>query len=100
MMEINPNTTVGEIIRHNFSTARIFEANNIDFCCGGNISLEEVAAKEGFDTGHLMVELNALIHKGDRECDFTESLSRTGLCDHIVKKHHSYVNEAMPFLLQ
>jgi regulator of cell morphogenesis and NO signaling len=100
MMEIKTNTKVGEIVRHNFSTARIFEANNIDFCCGGNISLSEAAEKEGIDTGNLMQELNAAMKKEDQESNFIESLSLAGLCDYIVKTHHSYVNEAMPFLQQ
>jgi regulator of cell morphogenesis and NO signaling len=100
MMEINLNTTVGEIVRRNFSTARIFEANNIDFCCGGNISLKEAAIKEGVDTDNLMVELNTAMQKEDQESGFIESLSLTGLCDYIVKTHHSYVNNTMPFLMQ
>lgn len=99
-MEITTNTTVGEIVRFNFSTARIFEANNIDFCCGGNISLKEAAEKKGVDTGDLMVELNAAMQKEDQESGFIESLSLAGLCDYIVRTHHSYVNETMPFLLQ
>lgn len=99
-MDIKLNTTIGEIVRRNFSTARIFEANNIDFCCGGNLSLEAAAEKEGVDAGNLMVELNAVMQKEDPESSFIESLSLTGLCDYIVKTHHSYVNEAMPFLLQ
>ncbi len=97
-MEINPNTMIGEIVRQNFSTARIFELNNIDFCCGGNISLSEATEKQGIDTGTLLSELQAAMQKEDKESHFIESLSMTGLCDYIVKTHHSYVNEAMPFL--
>jgi regulator of cell morphogenesis and NO signaling len=47
-----------------------------------------------------MAELNASLQKEDQHSGFIESLSLTGLCDYIVKTHHSYVNEAMPFLLQ
>jgi regulator of cell morphogenesis and NO signaling len=91
---------VGEIVRHNFSTARIFEANNIDFCCGGNISLSEAAEKEGINTDKLLTELNVAMQKEDPDSHFIESLSLTGLCDYIIKTHHSYVNEAIPFLQQ
>jgi regulator of cell morphogenesis and NO signaling len=99
-MEINLNTKVGEIVRHNFSTARVFEAQKIDFCCGGNISLEEAAKKEGVDTGTLLAEINAVLHREDKDSKFIESLSMQGLCDHIVATHHTYVTDAMPFLLQ
>ncbi len=64
MMEIKTNTKVGEIVRHNFSTARIFEANNIDFCCGGNISLDEAAEKEGIDTSNLLIRTKCCNAKG------------------------------------
>ena len=97
-MEINTKTKVGEIVRQNFSTARIFEAKNIDFCCGGNISLAVAAEKEGVDTGKLLAELNSALQKKDKDSDYIESLSLAGLCDYIVKNHHTYVNDAMPFL--
>lgn len=99
-MEIKTNTMVGEIVRHNFSTARIFEANNIDFCCGGNISLSEAAEKEGINTNKLLTELNSAMQKEDNDSNFIESLSLAGLCDYIINTHHTYVNEALPFLLQ
>ena len=94
-MEIKTNTMVGEIVRHNFSTARIFEANNIDFCCGGNISLSEAAEKEGINTNKLLTELNVAMQKEDKDSRFIESLSLAGLCDYIVKTHHTYVNEVV-----
>ncbi|MDF1576647.1 MAG: iron-sulfur cluster repair di-iron protein [Bacteroidales bacterium] len=99
-MDINLNTKVGEIVRRNFSTARIFEAQKIDFCCGGNISLELAAKKEGVDTNILLAELNAVLQKKDKDSELIESLSMKGLIDHILVTHHTYVTEAMPFLLQ
>jgi regulator of cell morphogenesis and NO signaling len=99
-MEITLNTKVGEIVRFNFSTARVFEAQKIDFCCGGNISLDEAAKKEGVDTGTLLAELNTVLHREDKDSKFIESLSMKGLCDHIMATHHTYVTDAMPFLLQ
>jgi regulator of cell morphogenesis and NO signaling len=99
-MEINQNTKVGEIVRHNFSTARIFEAKNIDFCCGGDISLDEAAEKKGIDTGILLSEINTMLLEEDEDSKFIESLTLTGLSDYIMKHHHAYVSETIPFLLQ
>ncbi len=99
-MKITLDTKVGEIVRTNFSTARIFEAHNIDFCCGGNISLNDAAKKEGINTSKLVVELNTALQKKDKDSDIIESLSLAGLCDHIVSTHHTYINEAIPFLQQ
>jgi regulator of cell morphogenesis and NO signaling len=99
-MDVKLNSKVGEIVRHNFLTARIFETRNIDFCCGGNISLEEAAKQQGVDTEILLVELKTVLQKEDKDSQFIESLTLTGLADYILKNHHTYVNEAMPFLLQ
>lgn len=98
-MEINMNSKVGEIVRLNFTTARIFEARNIDFCCGGNISLREAASREGLKLDRLLEELNAALKTHDRDAMEIEVLSLTELADHIEKVHHSYVNETMPFLI-
>ena len=99
-MEITTDTKVGEIVRRNFSTARMFEANHIDFCCGGNVSLTEAAEKEGINVSKLMGELSSALQKEDRDANFIESLSLTGLCDYIMQTHHTYLNEAIPFLQQ
>ncbi len=99
-MKITVDTKVGEIVRNNFSTARVFEAHNIDFCCGGNISLNDAAEKEGINIGKLVVELNTALQKEDKDSAIIESLSLAGLCNHIVKIHHTYINEAIPFLQQ
>ncbi len=40
------------------------------------------------------------MQKEDQDSNFIESLSLAGLCDYIVKTHHTYVMEAMPFLQQ
>ncbi len=40
-MELKTNTAVGEIVRLNIKAAQLFDKYNIDFCCGGNISLSE-----------------------------------------------------------
>lgn len=97
-MEITLDTKVGEIVRNNFSAARIFEANSIDFCCGGDISLVKAAEKEGVDTDKLLAELNTGLQKEDKDSRFIESLSLIGLCDYIGKTHHTYVNDALLFL--
>ncbi len=99
-MKIISDTKVGEIVRYNFSTAHIFEANKIDFCCGGNISLGEAAEKAGIEAGNLITELSIALEKKDHDTDFIEGLSLTGLSDYIIKTHHSYINKTVPFLLQ
>jgi len=45
-MNIDIRTSIGEIVKANYKTAHIFEKNNIDFCCGGGVSIREVCKKK------------------------------------------------------
>lgn len=99
-MNITQETTVGETVRMNFTTARVFEAHKIDFCCGGDISIREASEKAGVITEDLMSELESVLKKEDRDSLFIDNLSLKNLIDHILTTHHTYVNGTIPFLLQ
>ena len=99
-MEIQFNTEVGEIVRINYKTVQLFEKYNIDFCCGGGISLSEACKKSNADQNKLISEIEALIQINDPDSEYIERLGLDELCNYIVKRHHSYVNENIPFLQQ
>lgn len=48
-MEITENTTIGEIVAHDFRTAALFSKLGIDFCCRGHRTLDEVSQKKIFE---------------------------------------------------
>jgi len=97
-MDINTNTSIGEIVKANFKTAQIFDKNKIDFCCGGAISLEEACEKSKVDINLLVPELQALLVLNDPDSKYIDGLELNELCDYIEKRHHSYVSENIPFL--
>lgn len=87
------NTRVGEIVASNPGTATVFRKLNIDYCCGGRISLAEACAGAGAEPEEVLTELmeasdgNHL--KFDRfEPDF--------LADYIVNVHHQYLYDNLP----
>jgi iron-sulfur cluster repair di-iron protein len=92
-------TTVRNIVAEDFRTASIFEKHSIDFCCHGNVALEEACEKSGAAVGEVRAEL-ALLSSADKnkeEAYDTWELDR--LVDHIVQTHHRYVKEAIPVIL-
>ncbi len=99
-MEIKIDSRVGDIVKVNFKTAQIFDKNNIDFCCGGGVSLEEACKKSNTDINKLIPELEALVQLSDPDSKYINSLELDELCDYIVKRHHTYVTENISFLLQ
>jgi regulator of cell morphogenesis and NO signaling len=99
-MQINTNTIVGDIVRSNFKTAQLFEKNNIDFCCGGGISVAEACKNANIDPNQLLPEIEQLLQVSDPDSKYIEGLELDELSDYIVKRHHSYVRENIPFLTQ
>ena len=92
--------TVGEYVANDFRTAALFSKYGIDFCCKGNRTLEEVCAKKNINPADLEKEINSVIEtKSENVIDF-KSWSPSLLIDYIVEKHHSFVEEKTPILLQ
>ena len=99
-MNIDANTIVGDIVKVNFKTAQLFEKNKIDFCCGGGISLMEACQKSKIDVAELIPQLEAVVQMNDPDSRYIDGLELDELCDYIEKRHHTYVNENIPFLQQ
>ncbi|MCF8224740.1 MAG: iron-sulfur cluster repair di-iron protein [Bacteroidales bacterium] len=99
-MELNAHTKVGDIVKTNFRTARIFEEHGIDFCCGGSISLEESCSKSDVDIHVLLSELEEMVAVSDPDSGYINGLELDELCDYIEKQHHTYIREHTPFIQQ
>ncbi len=99
-MELNKFTRVGDVVKENFRAAQIFDKNKIDFCCGGGISIEEACKKSNTNPDQLLADLELIVHTNDPDSKYMDSLGLDELSDYIVRRHHSYVVENIPFLLQ
>ncbi|MFQ5480718.1 MAG: DUF542 domain-containing protein [Thermodesulfobacteriota bacterium] len=55
---ITRDITVNDCIRLHPSTIGVFTRFNIDSCCGGAVSIEEAALRDGAELTALMKELN------------------------------------------
>lgn len=91
--------TVGELVAGDFRTAAVFSKYGIDFCCKGNVTLDEVCEKKGLDINTIQEEVNAVLDsKSDNNIDF-KSWPTDLLIDYIEKTHHRYVEEKSIALL-
>lgn len=50
MSDVNLSTSVGRWVAEHPQTADIFEMLRIDYCCGGEQSVEEACWKNGLET--------------------------------------------------
>jgi len=98
VMQINKNTIVGDIVKESYKAAPVLENHNIDFCCGGHISLNEACANASVEVTELIPRLEEVMQDEDFDARFIQSLELDQLSDYIEKRHHSYVKEKIPFL--
>ena len=99
-MDMLEQLTVGDYVANDFRTAALFSKYGIDFCCKGNRTIEEVCAKKNINPAELEKEIQAVLEtKNENTIDF-KSWSPTLLIEYILEKHHSYVEEKIPVLLQ
>jgi regulator of cell morphogenesis and NO signaling len=91
--------TVRSIVQENPTAVAVFESIGIDYCCGGNKSLEEACQKAKLSVEEVLASLeNArALPPVEEDCRWlTSSLSE--LTDHIVNKHHAYTRQEGPRL--
>ncbi len=99
-MKIKSDTPVGEVVKTNFKTATMFQANKIDYCCGGNQTLSEACEKAGVQTNELIQQLETVLQDADPDTEYINNLEPGALADYIINRHHSYVQKNIPFLKQ
>lgn len=98
--KIDPNFTVGEIVKKNYRTAEVFKKYKIDFCCGGSKSINEVCSERNIPVSHLTSELDELSNNHTSNSHSYDEWDLDFLANYIVNVHHKYVNENIPLLLE
>ena len=98
-MTITEDKTVAEIVTENIKTAHVFKKYDIDFCCGGDVSVKSACMDKNIDFEVLEKELSEINKSAKNAYDYN-NWDLNFLIDHIVQIHHKYVEESIPILLQ
>jgi len=95
-MNATSGTTLGEIVSGDYRAAAVFEKYGIDFCCGGQRTLEAACQAKQIDADAVLVDI-------ERECAGARdgapeyaTWEPSALVAYIVSKHHAYVRKALP----
>jgi len=98
--ELKTNTqTIGEIVAADFRTAEIFKNAGIDFCCGGNVSIEKACNEQHIDSSTIIEKIEALQSNPINQSINYNNWDLGFLADFIKNNHHSYVEATLPQLV-
>ncbi|MBN1442657.1 MAG: iron-sulfur cluster repair di-iron protein [Planctomycetes bacterium] len=90
--------TVGDVVARHPALARMFEEMEIDYCCGGKKTLEEVCRSRALDPRTLLTRLEQSASPADPPVVDAAAMSLTELADHIEQTHHAYLRTELPRL--
>jgi regulator of cell morphogenesis and NO signaling len=91
--------TIAEIVRSDYRTADVFKKHNINYCCGGQVSLQVACNLANMEYGIIAQELE----EAKRNIQLPNNLQFNQwktefLVDYIVNVHHAYLKELLPLL--
>jgi regulator of cell morphogenesis and NO signaling len=99
-MTATPEATIREIVATDYRTAAVFERHGLDFCCSGCRTIEQACREAGVDERTVLSDLDAVLDASAEGTPAYGTWNAGALIDHIVTRHHAYVREAIPVLLQ
>ncbi|MCL6220587.1 iron-sulfur cluster repair di-iron protein [Zunongwangia pacifica] len=98
-MNVAETNTVAQTVTENIKAAHVFKKYGIDFCCGGNVTIENACKKAKIDQAKLISDLENIDQVTDLNHDY-KSWDADFLADYIFNIHHTYVEESIPLILQ
>jgi regulator of cell morphogenesis and NO signaling len=94
-MSVTTEKTVRELALEQPGAARVFEKLGIDYCCGGQQTLEQACRAASIPVGEVLDALELAHHSGQafaKDCHWqTQPLA--DLISHIKNTHHKYTRE-------
>ena len=63
VMQLDPTRTINEIIVQYPGTIAVFNHFGFDTCCGGGVSVEEAARRDGLDVDAVLAELRRALEQ-------------------------------------
>ena len=88
---------IGQIAVQLPGATAVFRRLKLDFCCGGQVALEQAAAEKGLDVNAVLAELAAL-QRSDALPEAASSPS--ALIDHILQRYHDVHRAQLPELIR
>ncbi|WP_134703551.1 iron-sulfur cluster repair di-iron protein [Ammoniphilus sp. YIM 78166] len=98
-----PSDKTGDIVTRFPQSSTLFKKHRIDFCCGGNRPIGEVAKEKGLDVEAFLSQVN---HLYQQQADTKQSdqdwskASEQEIINTIVNRYHAYLMQHLPEISQ
>lgn len=100
-MKLDLNMTIGESVTKYPSLAGVYMTYGVDYCCGGDRTVEEAIKDSKTDSQRIIKaldeKLKTLENQGESTIQLSE-LASAQLIDNIVNKHHTFLRQVLPEL--
>ena len=93
---LDAGQSIGQLAVELPGSTAVFRRLKLDFCCGGQVPLEQAAADKGLDLQAVVDELSAL----QRPTELPDAGTPTELIDHIVARYHEVHRAQLPELVR
>jgi regulator of cell morphogenesis and NO signaling len=98
-MLLDVKNSVASIVQSDYRSADVFKKWGINYCCSGQVSLEEACGVRAIELDTIVKE----IEEATRTIQLSNTLSfdkwkTEFLVDYIVNVHHAYLQEVLPSL--
>ncbi|EPZ51740.1 iron-sulfur cluster repair di-iron protein [Bacteriovorax sp. BAL6_X] len=96
-MKLGKNNSLGEWAACHSSASRVFIKNNLDFCCEGNVKLEDACIENNLDIEELITEIQE--HSKDVESLLWNDMPPEKLIDEILERFHKKHRKDIEYLI-
>jgi regulator of cell morphogenesis and NO signaling len=87
---------IGQIAVNLPGSTAVFRRLKLDFCCGGQVPLQQACASKGLPLDAVLAELAEL----ERPSELPATESPGALVDHILARYHAVHREQLPELIR
>lgn len=97
---VTTTTPLAQIVRDHPAAARVFHRYHLDFCCGGQHSLQDACAEQHIDAVNVLAELEATIGSDAFASIHPDMWSTEFLTNFILQNHHAFVRLELPQIIE
>ncbi len=100
MTTLNPARTVGDLAVQYAGASRVFHRHGLDFCCKGQVSLEDACSEKGLDAASVLEEIRAEVVPDESSFRRWDQEPLEDVLDHVLVNYHEAHRAEVPRLLE